>query len=482
MVAAHPGDWFAEQRERQRLVPPLGPDHEAVRVFSEEHRRLVREGIDPLSEPRVPHLNAFDRQAHGLPPLSLPSHNVATAQPPPLASERRILDRFKGEVRSRGLVGEERNATVLYLVLTSRLLERQVSAGLKGHSSSGKSYMVETVVEFFPDDAVVVFTAMSEKALIYSKRDFRHRTLVIYEITALREGVEDDLTSYFVRTLLSEGRLDYEVTVRQKDGNFSTKRIEKEGPTNLVFTTTKTKVHPENETRILTLHSDDSTEQIKRVLAEIASEGNGKRDLVEWRQLQTWLADAEHRVTIPYAKAVAEQVPPIAVRLRRDFGSLLSLIKAHAMLHQQNRCKDDRGQIIATTEDYAVVRELIADVISDGLEATVPGTVRATVTAVEALKNDGGVMARAIAEHLHIDKSNASRRLRMAADGGYVRNLEDRRGKPARWVLGDPLPEDVAVLPEPAALNGCAVARADQGGKSGDLFDTDENNHNQENQ
>jgi hypothetical protein len=174
---------------------------------------------------------------------------------------RRILDRLADEVRARGLVGEERLAQTLYLVLTSRLLDKQVSAGVKGHSASGKSYTVETVTKFFPPEAYLEFTAMSEKALVYSPEQYSHRTLIIYEVVALREGVEDDMTSYFVRSLLSEGRIKYPVTVRDKDGNFTTQTIIKEGPTNIIFTTTKTRVHAENETRILSLATDDSREQ-----------------------------------------------------------------------------------------------------------------------------------------------------------------------------------------------------------------------------
>jgi hypothetical protein len=56
----------------------------------------------------------------------------------------RILDKVAEEVQKRGLVGEERLAQTLYLVLTSRLLDKRVSAGVKGHSASGKSYTVET--------------------------------------------------------------------------------------------------------------------------------------------------------------------------------------------------------------------------------------------------------------------------------------------------------------------------------------------------
>jgi hypothetical protein len=389
------------------------------------------------------------------------------AEPPTIAHEARILDRFKREIRGCGLVGEERNAATLYLILTSRLLDRQVSAGVKGHSSSGKSYTVERVVRYFPPGQVIEFTAMSERALVYSTQEFKHRTLVIYEVVALREGIEDNLTAYFVRSLLSEGQIKYETTVRDKNGGFTTKTITKMGPTNLVFTTTQTRVHAENETRVLSLNTDDSRAQTARVFLELANEGNGAPDVGEWHELQRWLVDAEHRVTIPYAQRLAEQIEPVAVRLRRDFAAVLALIRAHAVLHQLSRGRDEHGRIVATVEDFEVVRDLVSDAIATGVEATVPETVRETVAAVEALATDEGVMARAVADKLSVDKSTASRRLRMAADGGYVRNLEDRRGKPGRWITGDPMPEDRELLPQPRNLteratagpaSGCAVA------------------------
>jgi hypothetical protein len=418
------------------------------------------------------------------PPMSAvtlsPPERTATAQPPsstvmpPIARLHRILDQLGDEIRAHGLAGEEKLAKTLYLVLTSRLLDQQVSAGVKGHSASGKSYTVQLVTQFFPRHAYLEMTAMSEHALVYSPEQYAHRTLIVYEVVALREGAEDNMTAYFIRSLLSEGRIEYPVTVRDKDGGFTTKTIVKEGPTNLIFTTTKTQVHAENETRILSLTTDDSRAQTARVLLELADETNGDSDLADWRDLQSWLAGAEHRVTIPYARQLAEQIPPIAVPLRRDVGALLALVRAHAVLHQATRERDDDGRIIATLDDYAVVRDLVAETITEGVGATVSDTVRAAVAAVARLATEHGVMARAVAEELGVDKSTAGRRLGRAADGGYVRNLEDKRGKPGRWVIGDPLPETVELLPDPVQLatadnivdlRGCAVAPF-PGGKS----------------
>jgi Domain of unknown function (DUF3854) len=410
-----------------------------------------------------------------------PSHTATPQQSwsgslPGVAVLRNILGKVGKEVRLRGLVGEENLAKTIYLAMTSRLLDKQVSVGVKGHSSSGKSYSVETVTKFFPPQAFLEFTAMSEKALVYSSEEYTHRTIVIYEVTAMRENIEDDLTSYFIRTLLSEGRIVYDVTVKDRNGDFTSRKVIKEGPTNLIFTTTKTRVHAEKETRILSLVTDDSTDQTARVLAEIADESNGGNNLDEWIDFQLWLASehAEHRVTIPYARELARLVPPVAVRLRRDLGAVLSLIRAHAMLHQLNRSRDRQGRIVATVEDYEVVRELVADAITEGVGATVSDTVRETVAAVGvlAITTLGSASVRAVAKHLDIDKSNAGRRLRVAADGGYIENLETRRGLAARWVIGDPLPDNLVVLPDAAQLRNsaqpvdqecCGVATSDQG-------------------
>ena len=183
--------------------------------------------------------------------LSISSGMRATVppptEPPPIAYETRILDRFRKEVRWHGVVGEDAIAATTYLVMTSRLLPKPVSEAVKGNSSSGKSHTVQTVTRFFPPEAYIEITAMSERAIFYMKDDYRHRTLIVYEAEALREH-DDSLTSYFVRSLLSEGQIKYPVTVRDKDGNFTTKTIVKEGPTNMVFTTTRSRVHYENET------------------------------------------------------------------------------------------------------------------------------------------------------------------------------------------------------------------------------------------
>jgi len=161
---------------------------------------------------------------------------------------------------------------------------------------------------------------------------------------------------------------------------------------------------------------------------------------------------------------LAELIPPVAVRLRRDFGALLNLIRAHALLHQASRDRDAEGRIVATIEDdYTVVRELVADLVSEGIEVTVPETVRETVEAVRRLREASSgepVSVVELARELKLDRSAVSRRVRNAKDRGYLRDLEENLRKPSRLVLGDDLPDDLHILPRPEDVRASMQKRA----------------------
>jgi hypothetical protein len=379
-----------------------------------------------------------------------------------LASEDRILDRLRDLLPEIGLVGEDDNALLLYLAATSRLLDNPVSVAVKGPSSGGKSWTVERVLQFFPDEAYYALSAMSERALVYSKEPLRHRMLVIYEAI----GMTGEWASYLIRSLLSEGRVRYE-TVESTSEGLTPKLIEREGPTGLIVTTTQVQLHPENETRLLSLTVRDTPDQTRDVLLSLADEDDDPDiDLDPWLALQDWLATGDTAVSIPFGKALAAAIPPKAVRLRRDFRALLGLIRAHALLHQATRERDSRRRVVATLADYAVVRELVEEVFSAGIAATVRPETRETVQTVAQLQagQEDGVSLPTLAHRLQLDKTVVSRRCRVARDGGYLLNLEERRGRPARLVIGEPLPEEITILPDPADLEGCCtVARAPEG-------------------
>ncbi len=365
-----------------------------------------------------------------------------------------ILGEFSKLCVYLGLVGEELNARLLYLALTSRVLDRPVSIVLKGTSSSGKSFTIESVLKFFPSSAYYALSSMSEKALAYSNEPLVHRHLILYETA----GMTSDFGSYLLRSLLSEGRIRYETVEKSADG-LQPRLIEREGPTGVILTTTWAHLHPENETRMLSLTAKDDRSQTASIMMMLAERMNGvgpaEPDLEPWVALQSWIELAgNHKVKIPYAPVIAELASPKAVRLRRDFTQVLNLIASSAILHQLNReTEATKGRIIANLEDYRIAYELVSDLLNDLVRATVSPATRECVEAVHRLTMNGKPASISqVAKVLNIDRSAASRRVTVALDHGYLNNDENMPRKPAKLTVGDPMPEEEGILPSPQKL------------------------------
>jgi Domain of unknown function (DUF3854) len=375
---------------------------------------------------------------------------------PELAYEPDLLDRFIRDLRRLGHIGEETASKLVYLSATSRLLTQIVSIVLKGPSAAGKSATVDRALRFFPDEAIVSLSGMSERFLVYDDRPIKHRMLILHEAA----GMSGEYATYLIRTLLSEGCLRHG-TVESTPEGLRPMMIVREGPAGLITSTTQVNLHAENETRLLSIPVDDTREHTKAVMGAIARNNGLAVDMSDWHTLQYWLADGERRVEVPFAEKLADLIPPLTVRLRRDFGSLLALVRAHALLHRATREIDEHKGVIATVDDYAAVRELVVDVISDGIGAQVTKATRETVEAVADIVASGDQYATnaQLAERLEIDRSAVYRRVTKAISQGYLLNDEDRPRKPTKLKIGEPLPGDQVILPERECVAGlCTCA------------------------
>nr|BDD45666.1 hypothetical protein 14 [Desulfobacterales bacterium] len=368
-----------------------------------------------------------------------------------LSRQKDILSVFAEHLPDLGFAGDPGPAKLIYLALTTRILSRPTSIAVDGPSSAGKSFLVDTVLRFMPEDVYHEFSGMSEKNLAYTDRDLRHRFIVLYEAS----GLSGDFQSYLIRSLLSEGRIRYEFVEKTSEG-LQSRTIEKEGPTGLILTTTAVQLHPENETRFFMVTLNDSEEHTHAILRTLAKEEPDSVDFTTWHALQTYIQHAKLKVRIPYAEKLAELTRPIAIRLRRDFSALLSLIRAHAVLHFQTRDRTEDGAVIASLEDYQAARDLINPLVSFSVEATVPDTIRQTVEAVkELLSREEDATVKLVANALNIDRSAAQRRIKSAIRREYLNDLDQgKRGCAHRYTLAGQLPDDVAVFPDPDALAG----------------------------
>jgi hypothetical protein len=372
-----------------------------------------------------------------------------------------VLVPLRRMLRKLGYAGPTAGAELVWLAIHSRLLDRPVNLLLEGPSAAGKTHTLETAAQLHPREVLHDLTGTSERAFVYTERDFEHTVVAIAEAAALHQ---DGIGASILRSLAWGKGIRYE-TVEKIDGALRARVVEKPGPTGLITTTTKD-LDPEIATRLLAVPIADSNELTRAVMraqAEVAAGNNlDVPDTGPWIAAARWLQVAgEHRVVVPFATVMAEIVPDDDVRMRRDFAQVLTLIKTLALVHQRSRERDDYGRVVALEADYEAARLLLAGVLAASM-ADVPDTVRETVAAVAALVGNhlDGVPVAALAEYLNLNRKSAFRRAKAAISKGYLIDNEDRpgRGRPLKIVLGDPLPVERVVLP-PLPEDECPSAQ-----------------------
>ena len=454
--------WEQANADNQRIDDLAQLDaleYDRIRKDTAEDMGVLRSTLDE----KVRQRRAERRRAADAPPPP-PDFTTLTKLAAPLIECKNVLDRFVEDF-SKVITGEESTGKLLYLVATSRLFDKAMHAAVKGPSSGGKSEIRTRVLEFFPPEDIIAFTAMSERALLYMPGDFVHKILSMGEAIT---GEEVKFQDTLLRQLMSENKLIYHVA-QKIDGEIKAITIEKNGPVSFLVTTTRNKLNPENETRMLSLEVDDSEAQTKAVLRKIASiEGYNRAQEIEfkvWHDFQRWLSAGDVKVKIPFALTLARNVPPKAVRLRRDFRQLLLAIKAHALLHREHRRRDDDGNIIATIDDdYAVVRELMADLLATTAEVKLRETMIETIAAVQELQPVGqlkeGATVQKVLRHLKLDRSSAYRRLQAAVDAEFLVNVQERKGQPGLYRVSEHVqPEEIQMLPDTKGLDEAVRAR-----------------------
>ncbi len=369
------------------------------------------------------------------------------------------LQLLRNEVERLGYAGDTSAVELVHLAFASRCLRRPINCQLEGPSAAGKTYTVEMAMKFHPPEVIHDLTAMSERALAYSDFDFSHRFVVIGEASAL---FQEGIGATIIRSLAWGQGIKYELVEKTRDG-LRSRVIEKSGPTGLITTTTR-ELNPEISTRLLRIHLSDSPTQTRAVVKALASRAAGKSSpaggLESWHAAAWWIElYGDKTVAIPFADELGDLVPVDDVRMRRDFEQIMTVVAAHALLHQRNRERDAQGRIVADERDYRAAYRLLASVLAITLDS-VTDELREAVEAVAA--TGGGVSYPQLAERLKLSRSGAWRRARAALKAGYLANAEERRGYPAKLVIGDPLPQVRPVLPAPEDLFADAPLKSTQ--------------------
>jgi hypothetical protein len=292
-----------------------------------------------------------------------------------------LIDRIISHMQGIGIAQERELSLMVYLIGTSRLLQKPLAGLVMGQSSAGKSYVIDRVARLFPDETVLKAHRITPRALEHmAAGSLIHRFVVAGE----RSRKQDDETAEATRALremISEGQLSLLTTVRDSDGNHHAETISQQGPIAYIESTTLgiQEIFNEDRTRFILLCTDESPQQTQAVIDMLTRHAGHDQNpdmpdtITALHQTAQRLLEPA-RIMIPFSEKLRHALPANRIEARRTIGHLLSFIQTVALLHQFQRPKDGQGRIIASVADYEIVRKYLSVPLARSLGKTLtPG-------------------------------------------------------------------------------------------------------------
>ena len=325
-------------------------------------------------------------------------------------------------IRKTGLVGERRNALVVYVVGTSRLLEKPLCLFVKGPSGVGKNFLTDNVLGFLPCSEVQQLTSSSTRSWNYRGKQLANK--VVY----IKERNEEAGSVHPTRLLISERGLVHVVTVKKR-GRFVTERRVTRGPISSISTTTKDRVEVDDETRHLSVWLDETPDQTTRIMEAAVDNQKGLEvgDRKVWHKVQQLI---QKRAALPielpdWFKNLIPYVRSDNLWARRYFPAFLQACRTVALIRSFWR-KQRKGRktkrIIVRFSDFAVTALIFNPVFEHSIDKADDQDLETQhyVHRLSFRKGGKGVRASDLAEEMGISTDCAYDLLRKAAGAGTI--------------------------------------------------------------
>jgi predicted transcriptional regulator len=333
-----------------------------------------------------------------------------------------------------GIVGEELNRLIMWLIYTSRKTAKPLHIISMGSSGTGKSHLQEKVGELIPDEDKIEITALTENAFYYfDKAELGHKLILIEDLDGILAAL------YPLRELQSKQRISKTITIKDKNGNTKTIHLKVNGPVCIAGCTTKESVYEDNANRCFLINLDESEAQDERVMNYQRKISAGKintTDEIQARQLLQNVQKVLQPITVinPYAELL--QIPKEVFKQRRTNAHYLAFIEVITFFKQYEReqkVDEATGEIFieTTIEDIAEANELLKQILlrkSDELNG-------ATRNYFEELKqhliksNQSSFTSTSIRNQLRIPISSVKRYHVALLDAGLIKKIENRNTK-----------------------------------------------------
>jgi hypothetical protein len=292
-----------------------------------------------------------------------------------LLADPALLSRICRKLQELGLVGEKRNALVVFLAAVTKAFKKPVSVIVKGNSSSGKSNLLRLVCLLFSLDCVLKRASLTQKAPVYGDGSLAGKILYLFEYRGGKEA------QYLIRLQQSEGEIAHEFTAGggKRKGTAVARR---EGSPVVLTSTTEKKVFVDDETRFLSLRSDDSPELTREiVMQQFATEEVANREpaTAVWREATRILTEKCPKFVHPtWMKAVATHIPTDDTRARRDAARCRGLLEAVALVrsYSDGRRDDNANCVEIHFADYCTAFEILNEALSSTYRGVQPQALR----------------------------------------------------------------------------------------------------------
>ncbi|MEQ8908161.1 MAG: hypothetical protein RIC95_03135 [Vicingaceae bacterium] len=298
-------------------------------------------------------------------------------EPPKLSAEERkeaeaflkspnLLERTNELIGKSGVVGEETNRLIMFLIFTSRKRNQPLHIVSLGSSGTGKTHLQEKVGELIPEEDRIEITTLSENAFYYfGQRELKNKLILIEDL----DGAENVL--YPLRELQSKKRISKTVAHKNTKGETRTLHLVVEGPVSVAGCTTKEQIYEDNANRSFLIYLDESEEQDRRIMEYQRRSSAGKLNTEEERIAAELLCNCQRllepvKVVNPFAEYL--QIPREVFKPRRTNNHYLQFIEAVTFYYQhQRKSKVDTqtGEIYieTTIDDIAAANKLLKSIL-----------------------------------------------------------------------------------------------------------------------
>lgn len=252
-----------------------------------------------------------------------------------LLQSNNLLQCTNDLLEKSGIVGEELNRLLMYLIFTSRKLKQPLHIVSLGSSGTGKTHLQEKVGELIPDEDKLEITTLSENAFYYfGQKELSHKLLLI-------EDLDGALHVLFpLRELQSKKRITKQITYKDSKGQTKTITLTVEGPICVAGCTTKERIYEDNANRSFLIYLDESEAQDERIMHYQRQLAAGKIDTEEQLKVRQCLQNCQRllkpiKIVNPYAEYL--QLPKEVFKPRRTNAHYLGFIEAVTFYHQYQR-------------------------------------------------------------------------------------------------------------------------------------------------